>query len=227
MATQIAIGGAALFPAEVHAQYRDRVRPPGGAEFRGRDRALRAIRGGARAQHPARSCEETRRNHARFRRGTERRGDGAAAASRKTSGRCCWPRRRPIRPWSARSRAGEPAHVAKYAFQLAQAFSNFYQQYPIIHEENREKKVFLFWMTDFFRRQLERTARFWESRSRRTCDGARRILQRGDMEGRGLRVEERIREGAGGAGVEWVCFPRVTMKSKAAPKKIPAVSAWH
>ncbi len=54
--------------------------------------------------------------------------------------------------------AGEPAHVARYAFQLAQTFSNFYQKYPVIHEENREKKVFLLWMTDFFRRQLERTA---------------------------------------------------------------------
>jgi arginyl-tRNA synthetase len=54
--------------------------------------------------------------------------------------------------------AGEPAHVAKYAFQLAQAFNNFYHQYPILQEENREKKVFLLWMTDFFRRQLERTA---------------------------------------------------------------------
>ncbi len=54
--------------------------------------------------------------------------------------------------------AGEPAHVARYAFQLAQAFNNFYHKYPILQEENREKKVFLFWMTDFFRRQLERTA---------------------------------------------------------------------
>ena len=53
--------------------------------------------------------------------------------------------------------AGEPAHVAKYAFQLAQQFNNFYHLYPIIHEENREKKVFLLWMTDFLRRQLERT----------------------------------------------------------------------
>jgi len=55
--------------------------------------------------------------------------------------------------------AGEPAHVAKYAFQLAQSFSNFYQKYPIIHESSREKKVFLLWMTEFFRTQLERTAR--------------------------------------------------------------------
>ncbi len=54
--------------------------------------------------------------------------------------------------------AGEPAHVAQYAFQLAQTFNNFYHKYPVIHEENREKKVFLLWMTDFFRRQLERTA---------------------------------------------------------------------
>jgi arginyl-tRNA synthetase len=54
--------------------------------------------------------------------------------------------------------AGEPAHMAKYAFQLAQSFSNFYQKYPIIHEADREKKVFLLWTTDFFRRQLERTA---------------------------------------------------------------------
>jgi arginyl-tRNA synthetase len=54
--------------------------------------------------------------------------------------------------------AGEPSHVARYAFQLAQTFSNFYERYPILHEENREKKVFLLWMTDFFRRQMERTA---------------------------------------------------------------------
>ena len=53
--------------------------------------------------------------------------------------------------------SGEPAHVAKYAFQLAQSFNNFYHQYHILHEENREKKVFLLWMTDFFRSQLERT----------------------------------------------------------------------
>lgn len=53
--------------------------------------------------------------------------------------------------------SGEPAHVAKYAFQLAQAFSNFYHEYPILTEENRERKVFLLWMTGYFRAQLERT----------------------------------------------------------------------
>ncbi|MGH9722353.1 MAG: arginine--tRNA ligase [Bryobacteraceae bacterium] len=53
--------------------------------------------------------------------------------------------------------SGEPAHVAKYAFQLAQSFNNFYHQHHILHEENREKRVFLLWMADFFRRQLEQT----------------------------------------------------------------------
>ena len=53
--------------------------------------------------------------------------------------------------------SGEPAHVAKYAFQLSQAFNNFYHEYPVIQEENREKKVFLLWMCNYFRRQLERT----------------------------------------------------------------------
>jgi arginyl-tRNA synthetase len=53
--------------------------------------------------------------------------------------------------------AGEPAHVAKYAFQLAQTFNNFYHQYPVLAEPDPERKVFLLWMTDFFRAQLERT----------------------------------------------------------------------
>jgi arginyl-tRNA synthetase len=53
--------------------------------------------------------------------------------------------------------AGEPAHVAKYAFQLAQTFNNFYHQCQVLSEPDRERKVFLLWMTDFFREQLERT----------------------------------------------------------------------
>jgi arginyl-tRNA synthetase len=53
--------------------------------------------------------------------------------------------------------SGEPAHVAKYAFQLAQAFNNFYHGYQVLSEENREKRVFLLWLTDYVRRQLERT----------------------------------------------------------------------
>ncbi len=53
--------------------------------------------------------------------------------------------------------SGEPAHVAKYAFQLAQAFNNFYHGTQVLSEENREKRVFLLWITDYVRGQLERT----------------------------------------------------------------------
>jgi arginyl-tRNA synthetase len=53
--------------------------------------------------------------------------------------------------------AGEPSHVARYAFQLAQAFNNFYHQYPILNEQDPEKRTFLLWMTSFFRIQLEST----------------------------------------------------------------------
>jgi arginyl-tRNA synthetase len=53
--------------------------------------------------------------------------------------------------------SGEPAHVAKYAFQLAQAFNNFYHAYPVLTEENREKRTFLLWTTAYLRTQLERT----------------------------------------------------------------------
>ncbi len=53
--------------------------------------------------------------------------------------------------------SGEPAHVAKYAFQLAQAFNNFYHGYQVLSEENREKRLFLLWMTTYVRAQLERT----------------------------------------------------------------------
>jgi arginyl-tRNA synthetase len=53
--------------------------------------------------------------------------------------------------------SGEPAHVARYAFQLAQAYNNFYHGYPVLTEENPEKRTFLLWMTGYFGAQLERT----------------------------------------------------------------------
>jgi arginyl-tRNA synthetase len=53
--------------------------------------------------------------------------------------------------------SGEPAHVARYAFQLAQAYNNFYHGYPVLAEESREKRTFLLWMTGYFGAQLERT----------------------------------------------------------------------
>jgi len=53
--------------------------------------------------------------------------------------------------------AGEPSHVARYAFQVAQAFNSFYHDYPILAEQNPEKRTFLLWLAVYFQRQLEWT----------------------------------------------------------------------
>ncbi len=53
--------------------------------------------------------------------------------------------------------SGEPAHVAKYAFQLAQSFNTFYHDQPVITEEDAERRAFLLWLTQYVRKQLLRT----------------------------------------------------------------------
>jgi arginyl-tRNA synthetase len=53
--------------------------------------------------------------------------------------------------------SGEPAHVARYAFQLAQVFNSFYHSYPVLQEPDPERRTFLLWVTEYFRRQLEST----------------------------------------------------------------------
>ncbi len=51
--------------------------------------------------------------------------------------------------------AGEPAQLARYAFQVAQTYNHFYHQHQVLAETDREKKVFLLWMTEFFLRELK------------------------------------------------------------------------
>jgi arginyl-tRNA synthetase len=50
--------------------------------------------------------------------------------------------------------AQEPAFVTKHAFQLAQAFSNFYHYNPILKEVDEQKRAFLLGMTELVERQL-------------------------------------------------------------------------
>ena len=50
----------------------------------------------------------------------------------------------------------EPAFVAKYAFQLAQAFNNFYHKHHILSEENPARKVFLLTLSKVVETQLVR-----------------------------------------------------------------------
>ena len=53
--------------------------------------------------------------------------------------------------------SGEPAHVAKYAFQLAQAFNNFYHEHNVIAEQNADRRALLLWLTTYVRQQLLKT----------------------------------------------------------------------
>ena len=55
--------------------------------------------------------------------------------------------------------AGEPAHVAKYAFELAQSFSNFYHKYRVLQEPDAHRRNVLLWLTSFLRDQLSATVR--------------------------------------------------------------------
>jgi arginyl-tRNA synthetase len=50
--------------------------------------------------------------------------------------------------------AQEPAFVSKYAFQLAQAFNNFYHKHHILSEADEQKRAFLLGLTEWVERQL-------------------------------------------------------------------------
>ncbi|MBI2820045.1 MAG: arginine--tRNA ligase, partial [Acidobacteria bacterium] len=51
----------------------------------------------------------------------------------------------------------EPAAVAKYAFQLAQSFNNFYHRYHILTEKDEARKAFLLWLVRTVEGTLTRT----------------------------------------------------------------------
>ena len=50
----------------------------------------------------------------------------------------------------------EPAFVAKYAFQLAQSFNNFYHRHHILSEADEQKRAFLLQLTELVETQLVR-----------------------------------------------------------------------
>jgi arginyl-tRNA synthetase len=50
--------------------------------------------------------------------------------------------------------AREPAFVTKFAFQLAQAFNNFYHKHHILSDTDAEKRAFLLALTELVERQL-------------------------------------------------------------------------
>ncbi len=52
--------------------------------------------------------------------------------------------------------AQEPAFLAKYAFQLAQGFNNFYHKHHILSEADEQKRAFLLGLTEVVERELVR-----------------------------------------------------------------------
>lgn len=50
--------------------------------------------------------------------------------------------------------AGEPANLAKYAFQAAQSFNEFYHEYPILKEKDQARRSALLWLATYFRKEL-------------------------------------------------------------------------
>ena len=50
----------------------------------------------------------------------------------------------------------EPAYLAKFAFQLAQSFNNFYHRHHILHEPDERRKQFLMLTAAVARRELLR-----------------------------------------------------------------------
>jgi arginyl-tRNA synthetase len=52
--------------------------------------------------------------------------------------------------------AQEPAFLAKYAFQLAQGFNNFYHKHHILSETDEQKRAFLLGLTEVVERELVR-----------------------------------------------------------------------
>jgi len=55
--------------------------------------------------------------------------------------------------------AQEPAFVTKYAFQLAQAFNNFYHKHHILSEPDEQKRAFLLALTELVERRLVQSLR--------------------------------------------------------------------
>ena len=153
--------GDPLLHAEVLARQADCVRHRGGAQLRGRDRAVPAVRRRPRQQHPAQAA-------------------GAREAVAKPT---CWRRstRSPAdelidEPTSRRHdlwavvfeasrlddvveqvvRALEFSVLAKYAFGLAQMFNAFYHRYPILNEEDADRKRWRAAGVAYVRAQLTR-----------------------------------------------------------------------
>ena len=124
--------GDSLLHAEVLARQADRVRHRGGAELRGRNRAVPAVRRRPRQQHLPQAAGARRPDRADVLAAL----DGAPADELTgddvdaTSGRSCFEASRLDEVVEQVVRSLEFSVLAKYAFGLAQLFNAFYHRLP-------------------------------------------------------------------------------------------------
>ena len=152
----------ALLPDQVLAHQGDRVRHRRGAQLRGRERPVPAVRRGARQQHlpeAARPARHRRGRHAGAPAHDCRPTSSTAATATTNCGR-----------WSSRPsrlddvveqvvRTLEFAVLAKYGFGLAQMFNAFYHRAQILNEERDDVRRWRAAAVAYFRLQLTRDAR--------------------------------------------------------------------
>ena len=144
---QIAVAAIRYFMLKYLPRQADRVRHRGGPELRGRNRSVPAVRGGAGQQHlpqvaGTRGVERSRR----ARRPRHDPGHRAAGSAEAGAGgdHALWAvvfeasRLDEIVEQVVRSL--EFSGLAKYTFGLAQTFNAFYHRYPILNEEQADRK---------------------------------------------------------------------------------------
>ena len=154
-------GGHPLLHAEVLARQADRLRHGGGAQLRGRDRTVPAVRGRPRQQH-LQQAEGARgpERDATCWRGSTRRPPTNSPADGESDAHDLWAlvfeasRLDDIVEQTVR--ALEFSVLAKYAFGLAQLFNAFYHRYPILNEEDAATATLAGGGVAYFRTQLTR-----------------------------------------------------------------------
>ena len=149
-----------LLHGQVLARQGHRLRHRRGAELRGRERPVPAVRRGARQQH-LREAEGSRRARCgRRHRGAARDlagGRRRAAATTRTS----------CGAWCSRPRASTRSSIRRFArwscrswpstrSALAQQFNGFYHSFPILKEERADVRLWRAAAVAYYRQQLTR-----------------------------------------------------------------------
>ena len=152
--TQIAIGALRYFMLKFTQEFGDRLRLQRGAQLRRRDRAVRAVRGGARTQHLPQGGDRSRNR--RWPSRSSYASFFAGDVRRTISGRCGLRRRSSRRCSSSASRPPSRRTWPSMRFSWRRQFNNFYHRHHILTEDDAGRKKFLLATAAVVRRELIR-----------------------------------------------------------------------